>query len=280
MSVELFAVFLGVTSAISWGAGDFSGGLAAKKTAVFSVVVISQMVGGALLLALALLLGEPVPPGSDFIWGAAAGLAGGLGLAALYRGLAVRPMGIVAPVAAVVTAVVPVSYAALQAGLPRVVQLAGFGLALLAVWLVTVPDGETAVTWRDLDLPLLAGLGFGIFLLLIGRVSTNAILWPLASARLASVTVLGVFAWRHSGTQWPARQSLPLIALTGLLDTGGNALYALAARYGRLDIAAVLSSLYPASTVLLARVVLGEQLHRRQWVGVVLALTAVFLIAL
>jgi drug/metabolite transporter (DMT)-like permease len=274
----LGSVLLGLASAVSWGAGDFSGGLASRRGDVYGVVLISQAVGLGLLAGLALLLAEPLPPTADLLWAAGAGLAGGLGLLALYRGLALGRMGVVAPVGAVVSAAIPALFGLWIEGLPPALRLAGFGLALVAVWLVSRPENGGPVRRRELGLPLLAGLGFGFFLIVVDRLSETAVLWPLAAARLASVAMLAATVLAR-GRALPAAGVLPLILLVGLFDTGGNAFYALAAQAGRLDVAAVLSSLYPAITVLLARSILQERVSGRQWWGVVAALAAVVLIA-
>jgi drug/metabolite transporter (DMT)-like permease len=272
-------IFYSLASALSWGAGDFSGGLASRRSPVFGVVLTSQGIGLALLVGLALLTAEPLPAPADLLWGAAAGLVGGLGLLALYGGLARGPMGVVAPVNAVVSAGVPVLWAATFEGLPTGRQLAGFVLALLAVWLVSRSGNGVTLRPRDLGLPLLSGLGFGAFLIVIGEVSAAAIYWPLTAARLASIGLLLVMAALRRQKARPSRGLLLLLALVGLCDTGGNAFYALATQVGRLDVAAVLSSLYPAVTVLLARFVLKEPVSARQWIGVAAALAAVGLIA-
>ena len=278
-------LFLGLASAVSWGAGDFGGGLAARRGNVYGVVAVSQALGLVLLAGLALLLAEPPPAPDDLAWGAAAGLAGGLGLVALYRGLAVGRMGVAAPLAAVVSAGLPVLFGAFLEGLPRTAQLAGFFLALVAVWLLSRGQGPVQVRFAHLGLPLLAGLGFGLFLIVIDHASERAVLWPLVAARAASLAlmaglVLGGRRGSPSGRQvLPGRRMLGLVALVGLFDTAGNAFYALAAQAGRLDVAATLSSLYPAMTVLLARLVLKELLAPRQWLGAVAALIAVVLIA-
>jgi drug/metabolite transporter (DMT)-like permease len=276
---ELLGTGFGLASALSWGAGDFSGGLASKRSPVFGVVLTSQGIGLVLLVSLALLSGEPLPATANLFWGAAAGLAGGLGLLVFYRGLARGPMGVVAPVNAVVSAGVPVLWAAAFEGLPAARQLAGFGLALLAVWLVSRSGDGVTIHPRDLGLPLLSGLGFGAFLIIIGEVSATAVYWPLTAARLASISLLLVITALRRQQALPNRRLLPLLALVGLCDTGGNAFYALATQAGRLDVAAVLSSLYPAVTVLLARFVLKEPVSARQWIGVAAATVAVGLIA-
>ena len=272
-------ILLGLASAASWGAGDFSGGLAARRGSAFGVVLVSQAIGLLLLIGLALLLAEAVPSPADLLWGGAAGLTGGLGLVALYQGLATGRMGVVAPVAAVVSAIVPVLYGLWAEGLPAVPQMLGFALALLAVWLVsrTGDGGRTQLV--DLILPTLAGLGFGVFLILIGRVSTGGVLWPLAAARMASIPTLLLIATLTRQRVAQGTRNLPLVTLVGMLDSSGNAFYALAAQAGRLDVAAVLSSLYPAGTVLLARLLLKEPVSHPQWLGVAAALVAVVLIA-
>lgn len=279
-NTPLAGIAFGLAAASSWGAGDFCGGLAARRTHVFSVVILSQTVGLALLILSALLLSEPLPVLSDILWGAVAGLVGTVGLVALYRGLAAGPMGVVAPMAAIVTVILPLIYGLFLEGMPALTQLLGFALALCAVLLITRPGRGARIEVRHLALPLIAGLGFGVFLILIDHVSATAVLWPLAAARGASIPVLFVASVLAHQPVRPASSLIPPIALVGLFDTGGNALYALAAHAGRLDVAAVLGSLYPAMTVVLARLVLKERLSRQQGLGLVLALLAVALIAL
>lgn len=276
---ELSAIFFGLASAASWGAGDFSGGVATKRSSVYAVVIISQLVGALCLIAVALVLREPSPLVVDLLVGALAGLAGALGLMALYRGLALGRMGIVAPVAAVVTAIMPVLFGLVTEGLPALQQLFGFVLALTAVWLISRPGGKFHVQPRDLILPVGAGLGFGLFFILIDRISPGAVLWPLAAARFASIGMLLAMASLARQRITPTLPQLPVIALAGIFDTGGNAFFVLAAQAGRLDIAAVIASLYPASTILLAWLILKERLLPQQWFGVVAALIAVGLIS-
>jgi drug/metabolite transporter (DMT)-like permease len=278
-NAPLLGIAFGLAAASSWGTGDFCGGLASKRTHVYGVVLLSQLEGLGLLVALALLLSEPVPGLPDMIWGGIAGVAGTVGLAALYRGLATGPMGVVAPIAAVVSVILPLFFGLFLEGVPAWSQLVGFGLALCAVWLITRPRHGERIQARHLALPVLAGLGFGVFLILIDHVSAAAVLWPLASARAASVLVLAIALLVARQPVAQARSQIPLIVLAGLFDTGGNAFYAVAARAGRLDIAAVLGALYPAMTVVLARLILKERLSRQQGLGLAMALLAVMLIA-
>jgi drug/metabolite transporter (DMT)-like permease len=272
-------ILLGLASAASWGAGDFAGGLAARRRNAFGVVLVSQALGLVLLASLALLLAEPLPSWPDLVWGAAAGLAGGLGLVALYHGLAIGRMGVAAPLAAVVSAGLPVLFGVFLEGWSAVRQLAGFGLALVAVWLLSGGEGPARLHVRQLGLPLLAGLGFGLFLIIVDHASQRSVLWPLVTARLSSLSLLTPLVLVGRRGTLPTVRELPLIALVGLFDSGGNAFYALAAQAGRLDVAATLGSLYPVTTVLLARLVLRERMARRQWLGAAAALVAVTLIA-
>ena len=275
----LLGTIFGLAAAASWGAGDLSGGLATRRSHAFIVVIVSGSVGLILLTGLALLLAEPLQSPADPLWGGAAGIAGAIGLVALYQGLAVGRMGIVAPLTAVVTAAAPLIFGLLFEGVPAGHQLLGFALAFIAVWLISRTGDGAGMQAREVVLPLVAGLGFAFFLIVIGAVSERAVLWPLAAAKFTSTSLLFIaVALSRQREKLDARQ-LPLMALAGLFDTGGNAFYALAAQVGRLDAAAVLSSLYPAVTVLLARFLLKERLAHQQWLGVIAALVAVVLIA-
>jgi drug/metabolite transporter (DMT)-like permease len=278
----MLSILFGLLSAVTWGAGDFCGGLASKRTNVYAVVVTSQTIGTGLLIGLTLVFRETLPPVSDLLWGAAAGMAGAIGLLALYRGLASGRMGLVAPVSAVGAAALPVIFAAFLEGLPGVLTLIGFVAALGGIWLLSRPDSPTALALRlnDLGLPVAAGLGFGLFFVLIAQGNEHATFWPLIAARLASVSLMTLMARVNRSSVLPERSQLGLVALSGVLDAGGNAFFSLAVQAGRLDVAAVLSSLYPASTVLLAWLILKERLTRWQWVGVLVALTAIVLITL
>ncbi len=278
---ELGVIGYGLASAISWGAGDFSGGLASKRNHVYGVVLVSQLVGAIFLVGAALLLAEPVPSSLDLVYGGVAGIGGTIGLAALYRGLANGRMGIVAPVAAVVTAIWPVMVSILIEGAPATVQLLGFGLALLAVWLISARNGKSVeIRPGELGLAVLAGTGFGVFLILIDRVNAGTILWPLAAARAASISMLLIVVALTSPLQkLPSAAGLPVIILAGVFDAVGNVFFALATQTGRLDVAAILASLYPAATIALAWLILKERLLPQQWGGVAAALLAIVLIS-
>lgn len=274
-------IIFGVLSGLIWGAGDFSGGLAAKKNSEFTVVVLAHFIGGLALIPLALIFQEPLPGGRDWLYGMGAGIFGAIALLAFYRAMADGPMGVIAPVTAVITSIIPVAVGFALYGLPGQLTVIGIVLAIPAVWLVSSGGEQSGVEARTFLLPVVAGIGFSLFFVLIDQVSRGLVFWPLVGARVASVTVMGLIGWQRgvlarpkNGNEWVT------IALAGLLDTGGNALFALSTQAGRLDIAAILASLYPVSTLLLARILLKERFSSVQLVGIALALTAIVLIAL
>jgi len=269
---------LGLLSATSWGAGDFSGGIAAKKANVFRIVALAHAFGLLSMLLMAWLTRESIPPRADLIWGAIAGLAGAFGIAALYKALAIGRMGIIAPVAAVITAALPVLIGFRTEGMPTTIQLLGFALALVSIWLVARPDGEID-THRGLGLAIIAGIFFGLFLVSGKQAGPHAVFWPMVAARAASVVMMSAISLLAVSDPRPLRPALVPILLSGLLDSAGNALYIAATRHGRLDVAAVISSLYPASTVILARVLLKERISPTQAAGIAGALIAIALIS-
>jgi drug/metabolite transporter (DMT)-like permease len=273
-------VLLGLGSAASWGAGDFSGGLAARRSPLLGVLLVGQLTGAALMALLALLVQEGAPSAASIGWAMTAGALGAVGLAALYRGLAVGRMAVVAPISAVLSAALPVTWGALSEGAPTATRLAGFALALLGIWLIASArdGGDAAAGPAGLGLALLAGACFGGVLIAMNQGARGGTFWPLVAARgtafllLLATALVGRRAWH------PAAGALPLVLLSGALDAGGHALFVLCSQVGRLDVAAVLSSLYPASTVLLASAVLRERIGRRQALGIAVALGAIALI--
>jgi drug/metabolite transporter (DMT)-like permease len=273
-------VTLGLAAAASWGGGDFAGGLASRRASASGVVIVSQGVGIALLVLVAAALREAMPAPDRLGWAVLAGASGASGLYALYSALASGRMAIAAPVSGVVTAVVPVLVGAAVEGPPGALRLAGFGLALIGVWLLAARVGSVReVSARELLLPLAAGVSFGLFLVFIDRATAAGVLWPLTAARATSMGVLTAIGCLTGTLRLPGRAAIGLTGLAGILDTGGNALFALAAQAGRLDVAGVLSSLYPASTVALACLLLGERLTVRQTVGVTATLAAITCVA-
>lgn len=279
MSADSLALCYGLSCALAWGTGDFAGGMAARRTDAFLVVLVSQLISMAPLALLIWWLHEPVPGAASFGLGGIAGIFGAMGLIAFYQGLASGRMGLVAPLTAVLTASIPVVYSITRDGLPYPSQLLGFPAAALAVWLLATPRQKTPLRRREALLSLVAGCGFGGFFIFIHLAGTTQVLWPLLAARLASITLLGGGLFALGRLRPPPLDRLPLIAATGLLDLLGNALFILAAQVGRLDVSVVVSSLAPGGTVLLAWIVLKERLSPRQWAGVLSALAAIGLIA-
>ncbi|MDX9833283.1 MAG: DMT family transporter [Anaerolineae bacterium] len=281
MLTSVLAAVWALSAAAAWGAGDFAGGLVARRMGAFFAVLGSYTVGLLALTIVALARGEAFPPAQDVLWGAVAGLAGVMGLGFLLRGFAEGRMGIVAPVSAVLTASIPVVVAALTEGMPRALQLVGFGVALAGLWLLSRPQQHGGRP-GGLGVALLAGVGFGSFYVALDQVGETSAFWPLAIGRLAALVALAFLALarRHPVPRGGAPGGLPwgLIVLAGVLDAGGNLFFLLATQTGRLDVAAVLASLYPVVTALLAWVVAGERMTRLQLVGAAAAIVAVMLI--
>ncbi len=269
---------LSLGAAAVWGGGDFAGGIATKRANVFRVVAGAHACGLLLMLLLTWLTGEPFPPGSSLQWGVVAGISGAFGIAALYKGLAVGRMGVVAPVASVITGILPVLVGIRTEGMPDRLQLAGFALALVSIWLVARPSGEINSHY-GLGLAVLAGLLFGLFLVAGKQAGHHGVFWPLVAARTASTLLMLIIVAFSPRDSRPLRTALVPILISGLLDSAANAMFIAATRHGRLDVAAVLSSLYPASTVILARVLLKERLSVTQNAGIVGALLSVALIS-
>ena len=277
---ETMAIAYGLSSAIAWGSGDFSAGFASRKSSVVSVVLFSQLIGAVFLFLLAMIFSAALPPLRDMLFGGLAGFFGVLGLMALYEGLSRGRMGIVAPLSAIVTALVPIGFSFFNEGLPRPSQILGLGLALSSVWLLSFTKSEEKKhRFTEFTLPLLSGLGFGLFFILIDTASHTSILWPLVGTRCVSLIMMSILFISSSSARVPQKAQLSFIALAGICDVLGNMFFALATNMGRLDISAMLSSLFPAATVTLAWLFLKEKLNRHQWCGVVVALAALFLIS-
>jgi drug/metabolite transporter (DMT)-like permease len=296
MPADLTALgaILALASAAAWGSGDFSGGLASRRASQFQVLALSALSGLALLAVFALLRSEALPSRADAAWAAAAGLGGALGIACLYRGLSLGNAVSVAPTAAVISAAVPVVFGLLAAGWPGSGQMAGFLAAGGGLWLVSrpandqpartavsaaaAPDPRPRLSQSPAVLAAAAGIGFGSFFVLIAQVQPGLVFTPLLVARgVALLTALLLL--RARGLPLPGLRGNPVALLAGVLDAAGNALYVLANQFTRLDIAAVLASLYPAATVLLAAALLKERVSGGQWAGLALCIAAVALIA-
>ena len=275
------AIFLSLLTAASFGTGDFLGGLAGKRMRVIQVVVVSHLVGLVGITIASLVLAERFVA-VDLVWGAIGGSAGGIGIALLYRGLARGPMGVVAPLTAITSAAVPSLWGVLVNG-ERLAGLAwlGVAIALVAIGLVSwSPGGGERLTTQAVLEALLAGAGFGLMFVALDQTDAASAPWPIVGARLFTGSILvAVFLIRREQILPAARSDRRLLLGAGLIDTGSNALFLYANEEGALTIVAVLSSLYPVATVLLARVVLAERLTRPQQLGFVAAMLATALIA-
>ena len=277
------SILFGLSSALSWGAADFTGGLVTRKTGALWAVLLGETVGLLLLVPAAVAAGEPVPGITSWVQAALAGALGTLGLLLLYHALATGTMSIAGPVSALMTAVIPVVFGSFSEGFPGPLTFLGFGFALTAVWLVSQSkDGvkNFLPQLSNLRLPLLAGVGFGCYFVLIHSAAINSTWWPMVASRAAGWTVIATFILSRRASLSGTRRIWPLIVINGLLDVGGNGFYILSGHSGRLDISAVISSLYPGATVLLAWLVLKERLSRTQWLGIAAALAGIALLAI
>ena len=264
-----------------WGCGDFGGGLLTRRTALFGVVLISQAVGLLVALALAVVRRETMPLPEDLVWSVLGGVAGGIGITALYQGLAVGRMAVVAPIPAVIAALIPVSAGVLFEGVPPPLVVFGIALALVAVTLVSRVDDEGDEPPRPsgFRFALMAGAGLGFFGVCIAQISDGHAFGPLAVIRGSEAILVGA-AVVVSRTAWrPERRLVPPIAAVGVLDMAGNGAFILAVQTGSLAVAAVLSSLYPVTTVILAAVVLRERVTATHAFGIALAMAAIACIA-
>ncbi|WP_433243896.1 EamA family transporter [Streptosporangium sp. CA-135522] len=274
------AVVLATVCAVVYGTADFFGGLATRRSRVLAVVVLSQMTGLALVAALLPFLpGVLTPEGLG--WGMAAGVSGAAGLVLFYRALATGVMSVVAPVTATTSAALPVLFGLAAGERPEPVALGGVLLALVAVLMVSRDSSPAAAErgYGPILTSLAAGAGFGGFFVLLAQAPQDSGMWPLLCARLASITLIALLALVTRRTLRPGRGALHIIVAAGALDMVANVLFMLAQQRGMLSLVAVLVSLYPASTLLLARRVLGERLNAVQLVGIGFTLAAVALIA-
>ena len=277
VDATLIAALSALAAAFAWGSGDFTAGLAARRLGPFRTVLLTYIVGLLSLMVAATRRGEPMSPAIDLMWGALAGFAGTVGLSALLRGFTVGRMGIVAPLSATLSTVIPVVVTAVTIGLPAPLQLLGFGLAMLSVWLLSrrEPTGDRPA---GLGMGLLAGLGFAGFFLGLDQVSVGPVFWPLAAGRLSSIVVLAAAALAARRPILRGPLPLRLLVPAGVLDVAGNLFFLIAVQSGRLDVAAALVALYPAITAVLARLFSDERLSRLQTIGVGVAVAAIVLI--
>jgi drug/metabolite transporter (DMT)-like permease len=278
----MFAIALGLASSVCWGLADFLGGLQSRRVPVIGVLLFSQAAGLVGIVAIVGLSGASAPAFEDMVPAALAGIGGAIALSAFYRALAIGTMSIVAPISAT-GAAVPVIVGVATGDRPSALQVLGIAAATAGIVLASreaTDDEERASATRlSIGLALFAALGFGSFFVGMKAAADVSVLWALVVERSASTAILLVYAAAARPRLLNTRSDLPPLVLIATLDLSANALYALASTEGLLSVVAVLGSLYPVTTVLLARLMLGERIRRVQEVGIVAALTGVALIA-
>jgi len=278
----LLSIIFGLSAALGWGAGDFTGGLASRKTGAYRAVFYSEAIGLVALFFVVAISGESIPNGRVWILSTIAGAVGTFGLILLYRAMTTGLMSVAAPVSALLAASLPVLVGIFKDGVPKVLTVFGFGFAFFAIWMISQSKGgvtDILGHLSDLKLPLLAGIGFGsYFILMHEATSTGATVWPMVASRVGGTLLISVYML-ITRVSWNVEDTSAWIMLTlnGILDVSGNIFFILAGQAGRLDVAAVLSSLFPGATVVLAWIFLKERLSRHQWIGIVSALIAIVL---
>ena len=275
------AIVLALVSALCYGLSDFVGGVLARRTSAWAVAVVGQTSSFLCIAALAFVVdGRPTPV--HFAWALVAGVGGGCGAGFLYRGFASGRMAVVAPVSAVGAALVPVLVGAVAGERPSLVVWLGMAAAMPGIWLVSStpqsPDEPGSVAAGVLD-GVLAGVGFGVLFAALGQVPESAGWWPLAVAQAVAVPAVVLLAVALRAAWVPRGRSVRWAVLMGPLGAGATGAFLLAAQQGYLSVAGVIASLYPASTVLLAALLLHERVHRTQGVGLGLCAVAIACVA-
>ena len=283
---------LALAAAALWGGGDFSGGIGVKyaggtMSAALRVILLSHTVSLGVLLVTAWLRGDAFPHGAPLAWGVGAGGTAGVALACFYVALSRGAMGASAALSGLLAAAIPAAVSASAEGSPGLMRLVGFLVAGAAIWLIAAgpnPEAKSADR-RTVWLAIVAGVGFGIYFVALKFANSAGVIWPLATCRMGSLSVcsllLGGMALKRTAGEASIRLTrMAVVWALGavLLDTSGNLLFVAATRAGRLDVAAVLASLYPASTILLAAWMLRERPTRRQGLGMAVAVAAVVMI--
>jgi drug/metabolite transporter (DMT)-like permease len=242
----------------------------------------AEAIGLLALFGVAVLLPEPMLPWQKAMMALGAGAIGSFGLLVLYNAIATHHMSIAMPVSALLAAALPVIAGAFLEGLPPLLKFVGFACALAAVWMVAQDDSEKTQLMRlsDLRMPLFAGFCFGVYFIIMHQAGDKTILWPMIASRSGGTLILLAFVFARRESWGVATSAWPLLILNAVLDVGGNAFYILAGQAGRLDVAAVLGSLYPGATVILAGLILKERINTLQKLGILAALVAIVLMTI
>ena len=278
ISAEYYPAAYALSAVGVWGASDFLGGIGARRANAFLFTAFVHLSGMVLMGGVALFAGAPLPGNASVFWALLAGSVGGIALALFYRALASGKMGLTAPIGAVLGAGIPTIVTAFAQGFPGYRHLGGFVLAGIGVWLISRTE-DSAGRPEGLGLAVLAGIGFAGFYLCINQAGHASALWIAVISRTASFIVTSAFVLLGRRIRAVPTPVLAIAILTGCLDITGSAVFIHAAQTGRLDEAVVLSSLYPAVTVLLARIFLHEHFSRARTVGMLAALLAVPMVA-
>jgi drug/metabolite transporter (DMT)-like permease len=267
----------GLAAVLAWGTSDFLGGYGTRRANAFVFTAIVNLGGLLMMLTLAAFRHDPFPTQRAALWVLAGGMSGGAALAVFYRALAAGRMGVTAPVAAVLGAAIPTIFSIFTEGMPGKVHIAGFVLAAAGLWLIT--RAEDGAGPEGVGFAILAGIGFAGFYLCVRQAGQAPVVWVASISRAGGliITAIIVLAQRHFREITPPGIGLAVTA--GCIDSLGTILFVLASQAGRLDEAVVISSLYPAITVLLARFFLKEHFTRWRFVGLLAALAAVPMIA-
>ncbi len=275
------SALFGLLSALSWGTGDFAGGLASRKVGPYRAVMFAEGIGLFAIIGIVPFFPEAFPDLRSVLWSIAGGMVGTIGLLAFFEAMRRGRLSVVAPLSALLGAVVPVMMGGFMDGLPQPSVFGGVALALVAIVLISrekAPEDEKEKA-PYLHIPILAGIAFGLYFVLMHEAGRDFFWGPLIIARTSGMLSIAAYLFMKARGDFSIPSgSWHLLALNGIFDVGGNAFYLLASQAGRMDVSAVLGSLYPGMTVFLAWLILKEKLQPPQWLGILLALVAIVLL--
>lgn len=267
-----------LAATFAWGVSDFVGGYASRRANAFLLTTITHVSGTTLMALLALLFRSPFPARHDLVWAIAAGLFGGVALAVFYRALSQGNMGLTAPISAVLGAAIPTAFEIFTEGLPTPLRILGFLSACIGIWLISRSEGPEGRP-HGLGTAFLAGIGFAGYFLCIKEAGDGSVFWIAGVSRFVSFLTTGAIVLATRQFRPMDRAGIAWGIAAGVLDISGSAFFIHSSQTGRLDTAVLISSLYPAITVLLARFFLDEHFSRWKFVGLLAALLAVPMIA-
>ena len=281
----MLSILFGLCAALGWGSGDFTGGLASRKTGAYRAVFYSEVFGVFLLFIMLGIWREAFPNFGSWFPALVAGAIGTFGLMLLYRAMTQGLMSISAPVSSLLAAMLPVIVGMFSEGIPEAPTMLGFAFALAAVWLVSQSDGgvkDVLSHLADLKMPMLAGICFGLYFILMHEATdTGERIWPMIASRTGGTVMIGVYMLiSRTSFKVEDTSAWPFLVFNGVFDIAGNVFFILSGQAGRLDVASVLSSLFSGVTVMLAWIFLKERLTRGQWIGVVSAFVAIVLMTI